>query len=268
MPICRLVLPFYAAALLFTAGCNGEGKKTDAPTLAPTASGLAASKSESKAATEWKVDEAGTASFTMKGHVETVIKGDTKKMRGQLEIDLADLTKTRGTIECDMTTLAMHTFDDEEKNEKQTVDAQTWLEVHDRIGDPAKVKANQWAVYAIRTITSAEPKDLSKGGATRTAKVTAKGELLLHGRKSEHSVDLEATFDRRLGRAGSHQRRIGAAAEQELDGLDDHRLACAGFARHRGHARFEQETHIGDHADVADGHLQQHRRSTGRSDRT
>ena len=195
MPICRLVLPFYAAALLFTAGCNGEGKKTDAPTLAPTASALAASKSESKAATRWKVDEAGTASFTMKGHVETVIKGDTKKMRGQLEIDLADLTKTRGTIECDMTTLAMHTFDDEDKNEKQTVDAQTWLEVHDRIGDPAKVKANQWAVYAIRTITSAEPKDLSKGGATRTAKVTAKGELLLHGRKSEHSVDLEATFE-------------------------------------------------------------------------
>ena len=46
----------------------------------------------------------------------------------------------------------------------------------------------------------------------------------------------EAALDGCLGRAGPHQRGVGAAAHQQLDGLDEHRLAGAGLARQRGHA--------------------------------
>jgi hypothetical protein len=185
----RLALGALCGALS-TAACKGD--EQPAPTLAPTASALAVSKSESRAAAKWTIDEAGKASFVMAGKLET-IQGDATRMRGNLEIDLADLTKTRGSIECDMTTLVTRTFEDVEKNQKQTVDALTWLEVHERGADPAKIEEHRWAVFAIREITKAEPKDLSQGGAARSTKVTAKGELLLHGRKSDHTVELDAS---------------------------------------------------------------------------
>ena len=43
----------------------------------------------------------------------------------------------------------------------------------------------------------------------------------------------EAALDPRLGRAGAHHRRVGPPADEQLDRLDEHRLAGAGLARER-----------------------------------
>jgi polyisoprenoid-binding protein YceI len=186
---------FLLALLLGATACDsGTAAGEPAPkATAPTATALASSKSESAKAAPWVLSDSGKASFEMAGKLET-IKGTVGKPRGALEVDLSDLTKTRGTVEIDLSTLKTTTFGDEGKDGKQTVDALTWLEVADRIDDAELVKKYRYASFAIRSIESAEPRDVSKGGASRSAKITAKGEMLVHGHKSEHTVKLHVKF--------------------------------------------------------------------------
>jgi hypothetical protein len=166
-----LVLALLLGATACDSG-NAAGKPTPKAT-APTATALASSKSESAKAAPWVLSDGGKASFEMAGKLETI----------------------KGTVEeIDLSTLKTTTFGDEGKDGKQTVDALTWLEVADRIDDADLVKKYRYASFAIRSIESAEPKDLSKGGASRSAKITAKGEMLVHGHKSEHTVKLEVKF--------------------------------------------------------------------------
>ena len=172
-------------------GCDDNKPNTK---LAPSASALASSKSESKKALVWPIAKDGKATFQMDGKIET-IKGDVSSTKGELQLDLTDLKKTRGVISMDMQKLVTKTFEEEGKNKKQNEHALTWLEVSEGNNKPEVIKANRWAHFAIRSIDSAEPNDLSKGtGAKRTAKVKATGDLLLHGHKSSHTVELIAEF--------------------------------------------------------------------------
>ena len=50
-------------------------------------------------------------------------------------------------------------------------------------------------------------------------------------------ADDEASFDHRLLGAGPHHGGVCAASEEELESLDDERLAGAGLAGEGGHAR-------------------------------
>jgi hypothetical protein len=181
------------AVALTAVACEDSGAAQKPKTAAPTATALASSKSESKMASAWTLTDTGKATFEMAGKIET-IKGTVEKPKGKLEIDLSDLTKTRGTIEIDASTLKTITFGDAGKDGKQTEHALTWLEIADNIGNAGVQKKNRYAAFAIRSIESAEPKSLSKGGASRSAKIIAKGELLVHGHKSEHTVKLDVSF--------------------------------------------------------------------------
>ena len=55
----------------------------------------------------------------------------------------------------------------------------------------------------------------------------------------------EAALDDGLGRAGAHERRVGPPAHQQLDGLDEERLAGAGLAGQRGQPRPEAAAGLG-----------------------
>ena len=73
----------------------------------------------------------------------------------------------------------------------------------------------------------------------------------------------ETRLDQGLRRAGPHQARIGPSAEDQLQRLDDQRLARPRLPRERGHAGTELEREVFDHAEVADVQVGQHRRLTG-----
>jgi YceI-like domain len=196
MPLNQIVALVVVACVL-SACEDGEPK----PTLAPTASALATSKSESEKAEPWKVAAKSTAEFVMPGKLET-IKGTVDRAEGKLEIELADLTKTRGEIRMDMASLTTHTFGDKGKDETQTQHAKTWLEVSDGVEDAALRAKHRWAVFAVRSIERAEPVNIMKAsGAERTATIKATGELLAHGHKSQHTLELIATFSFEGGRA-------------------------------------------------------------------
>jgi hypothetical protein len=71
----------------------------------------------------------------------------------------------------------------------------------------------------------------------------------------------ESTFDARFGGTVAHERRVGAPSDEELDRLDQQRLARAGLAGDRGQPVTEHEREIGDDPEVGDVQLGQHRAS-------
>jgi len=174
---------------VLVSGCEDDSAK---PNLLPQSSALAESKSDSARAEIWTVDAASKATFKMEGKTET-ITGHVGNAKGKLEVDLSDLTKSAGNVQLDLFTLTTTTFDDEARDKKQTLDAHTWLEVADRIADKAKQDTNKWAEFSIVSIDKAEPKTVSK--EKPAAKITAQGKLRLHGRVSEHTVELDVAFE-------------------------------------------------------------------------
>ena len=119
-PVLGLLL---SSSLAFAALLGCDSKPTN---LAPAADKLDVSSSDSANAEVWKIARDGEADFIMEGKIET-IRGEFGVTRGQLEIDLKDLTRTRGSVEMDLLSLETKTFKEAGKNAKQTVDALTWL---------------------------------------------------------------------------------------------------------------------------------------------
>ena len=58
--------------------------------------------------------------------------------------------------------------------------------------------------------------------------------------------------------SGPDQHRVGASADQELDGVDDEGLAGAGLAGERRHPRAEEQAQLGDDPEIADGQFEDH----------
>lgn len=198
----RIVLTAAASmALVALVGC--EEKKSGA-SVAPAASSLAASTAApASMAVKFAIDPKSTTSLLMEGPLEK-IKARTDGAAGTLDVDPTDVSKSRGEVKIDLTTFTTSTFGSVSKDEAQTRDARTWLEVADGADgkiDTATKEQNRYAVYAIRAIESPSATDLAKvapakDGAddVRTVTMTTKGELLVHGHKVERDADLEVAF--------------------------------------------------------------------------
>ena len=78
----------------------------------------------------------------------------------------------------------------------------------------------------------------------------------------------EARLDQGLGGARPHHAGTGPAAQHELERLDHQRLAGAGLAGQRRHARAEGQREVLDHPEVADVQVGQHGAALARSLRT
>src|SRR5437764_751844 len=74
-------------------------------------------------------------------------------------------------------------------------------------------------------------------------------------------ADDETPLDPGLGGPVADHGGVGGGAEEQPDGLDEHRLAGARLAGERRHPRPEHEVDLGDDAEVADAELGQHQRS-------
>lgn len=191
------ILPWMALAV----GC--EDKKTN---LAPVASALVSSTppSSNASVTKFGIDRDGKTSIELEAPKEK-IKATTSAASGSLDIDLGDLTRSRGVVKIDLTTLTTSTFPEAEKNAAQTTHARTWLEVADgesgKLDDKTK-EVHRYAVYAIRSVEKPSEGNVAKiapqkDGAdeVRTVSLTTKGDLLVHGHKVEQrDADVDVTF--------------------------------------------------------------------------
>ena len=78
---------------------------------------------------------------------------------------------------------------------------------------------------------------------------------------AEHDLvlaDHEPPLDRALRRAVADGTGVRPPSDEQLDGVDEQRLACSGLARECGHARAEHEHELVDDPEVADSELGQH----------
>src|SRR5258708_1343543 len=108
-------------------GC-GKRERASPSDAAPTEAWASSDAGAAGAGRDtWRVVQ-GVAPFLMRGKHGT-LRGSVRRMRGDLEVDFADVTRTRGTIAFDLTSLVMTSFEDEVKNAKQTEDALFWLGV-------------------------------------------------------------------------------------------------------------------------------------------
>ena len=196
----RVFAVIAACCLVFgAAGCDD---KKDSSKLAPSASALAPSAVVPKSA-KFVVDPRSVTTLSLEAPQEK-IKAKTDAALGSLDVDLTDITRARGEVKIDLTTLTTSTFEDESKNKSQTTHARTWLEVAD--GEDGKLdervkQEHRYAVYAIRAVDNPSATDVTKLAATkdgadevRTVTLTTKGELLIHGHKVDRDAELEVQF--------------------------------------------------------------------------
>jgi len=175
-------------------GCS---RKDDATQLAPAASALAASKTESSASTwHYAIDPKSTTHVDMPG-VKEHIKADTTAATGTLDVVAKDLTQTRGLVRIDLTTFATHTFGNGD-DATQTEHALTWLEVEmaGKVHDDMR-----YADFAVRSVDGIATPDLSKIAPTkdgaddvRTVTATVHGDILVHGHKVQKDALVDIAF--------------------------------------------------------------------------
>ncbi len=176
-------------------GCKGG----DSAALAQSASAVSAAAPPVTAkVVAYTIDPKSKTTIDMPG-VKEHIKADTEGAAGKLDVDVSNLANTRGEVKVDLTTLKTHTFNDDHDT-SQTAHARNWLEVGEVASADAK-KANQYAVFAIQSVTGPSASDVSKVQATpdngedvRTVTMTVHGDFLLHGHKTTKDVPVEARF--------------------------------------------------------------------------
>lgn len=203
---------------LLSAGCS---KPDAAPAVAESASALASSQAPANAmVVKYKLAADGKTSIDMPAPNEH-IKADTSASEGTLDVDLMNITNTRGEVKIDLTTLSTHTFDDASKNSAQTEHAHNWLEIG-KLVTPDVANANKYVVYAIRSIDGASATDVTKIAPTkegsddvRTVTLTSHGEVLLHGHKANKDANLEVKLHYPAGApADSHPTKIEISTKQ------------------------------------------------------
>ena len=171
-----------------------------------------------------KIDAKGSAKIEMPAPKEQ-IKAQTSVAAGHLDVDLMDLTQTRGEVKVDLTSLKTSTFGDVSKDGTQTMHALTWLEVGDaekgKLPDDVKAQ-NKYAVFAIRSIDGVAEKNLSKVAAVteggmdvRSVALVAHGELLLHGRKVNKDVPLTVKISHVAGASATDKPKSIAIVTKE-----------------------------------------------------
>lgn len=149
---------------------------------------------------------------------EATPRGTFRVCRGELEVNLTDLTASRGTLAVDVASIELKGDGDAGRSEERTQDAQNWLDVGASRPEADRERL-RWAVFTITSLTDAsspsahagrreraepdaeEPAALPEddAGAERRAErrsvtLTARGHLLLHRVRVDVEVPIRIAF--------------------------------------------------------------------------
>ena len=123
---------------------------------------------------------------------------------GSLNVDLADLSKSTGLVNVDISNLEIYQQKAEEgaegeygervKSDLQNEHMKDWLEIGDD-APAAERKKNSVIQFKLDDVVDASATNISElDGATRTVTFTGVGDFRLHQRSAKKEVKLEATF--------------------------------------------------------------------------
>jgi len=186
---------------LLIVGCEGGEPEVK---LAPTSSGLGPAKPAPKGAETFAVESAGSkVDFMMEAPVE-VIRGKVHDAtKGEIAVDLMDVTKSTGKLVVDISGIELFQkkrkddksdFGAEEKVPKQNEHARQWLEIGPD-APPDKKELYERIEFTPKKIDGCSATDVTKmTGAERKITCTVTGDFLLHGRTTEKTTKVEITF--------------------------------------------------------------------------
>lgn len=185
--------------LCVPAACGGEEVA-----LAPRSQKLEQAVPKTETAAQWSVvSEDSEVTFEMQAPFERQYgEVPSSAISGTLHLDPTDLRQSTGLVAVDISQLEifMHKaneegeFGEREKSETQNEHMRDWLEIGDDVPAP-QLDDNRTVEFSLREVVEASPANVSAmTGPQRVVTLTAKGEFLLHQRKSEQTVKLQATF--------------------------------------------------------------------------
>ena len=138
----------------------------------------------------------GKSSFLIDAPLEK-IKGHIEETRGELTVDPADLTRTRGQIRFRLASLKTTTFGDAGKDGSQTDHARNWMQVGAESKDEDRSKF-EWATFTITSVevtpTALKNPQEDNGGLGPLVSGKISGDLSLHGVSSKKTVAFSARF--------------------------------------------------------------------------
>jgi hypothetical protein len=135
---------------------------------------------------------------------EARVEGRIRVVTGELQVDLSDLTRTRGRVRADVASIEIGVPDDAGLERAESADARAWLDVGSNQPE-AERERKRWAEFVITEIRDPSARAAHEGGRTRgdgdagAAEVrevtfTAVGELTLHGYRVAQTAELRARF--------------------------------------------------------------------------
>lgn len=135
-------------------------------------------------------------------------KAQLSGVKGVLDVDTADLTKTAGSIDVDLTGIKGYSFTDQDKNDTQTEHMKNWFEIGEDVNAATRAK-NQFAKFTITKVIKAEPASIAKAssfsddlGTGRKFKIVVQGDFTVHGVTKPKTVEMDATlYDLKDGNA-------------------------------------------------------------------
>jgi len=174
-----------------TAGCSKKHQEATQRQAPPATASVAPNSAEAKA---FAIAQSGKASFLIDAPLEK-IRGEASGFRGSLRIDPENLSRSRGEIEVDLATLTTDTFDDKDKNARQTEHAHNWLGLGSDAPDQER-RENQWVRFTIGSLTAVPAKlaDAPVNNGRRRIKAQVSGMLWLHGVAVPKAVEAEVSF--------------------------------------------------------------------------
>jgi hypothetical protein len=167
------------------------------------------------AVTRFAIDAKTVVRFELKATKKTE-RGSFRVARGEIEVDLLDLSRTRGSVDVDVASALMED-DDAEQARANTGRAQNWLDVGSSRPEAERDRL-RWATFTLHKVEKlsseaahegqlvktqgadsgnpADTDDSVEAGATETRAVTftAHGHLLLHGFRVDQTAELRALF--------------------------------------------------------------------------
>jgi hypothetical protein len=175
-------------------------------------------------ATRYQIEERGVARLSLKARDATP-RGELRVARGELDIHLQNLARTRGTVSVDVASISMLESGDAGPRDATNA-ARSWLNVGSNRPE-AEIERTRWAKFEIlridevsvdtpalgRKVKLALPPDAGPDAdasdaapapsEARSVRLVATGALTFNGMRVERRVSLEAVFVWRAGDSSS-----------------------------------------------------------------
>lgn len=205
-----VVLPVLSAALACSKTEPPPPERTE-PWPAPQVASSAVGSSTPTQTARYRLDDRCALALELPAKQATP-RGVVRVARGELDVDLMNLERTRGTIEIDVASIAMEAGGDGGSSDWDE-EARAWLDVGTRRPESERERL-RWATFSITSVSEPSAsaahegkrvKLASDGGADATSDAapvgeqravtaTATGQLALHGFRVERSLRVRAIF--------------------------------------------------------------------------